>query len=520
MRSWRRFLVVASILLMVAMLLPAIPVAAQEPPPAPSETPETPPSPTADPAQPEAPEPTPTEPPEAPEPTPTEPPLAPEPTPTEAPVTPEPTEAPVTPAADALPPAPEAPAPAVVEPPRPTAPTYTIFATREGLVGHRTANGHRIRPRDRFVALPSWSVLSSRDGYEFQVRVTYRDRSVVLPVWDVGPWNTRDDYWNQNRRYSDLPPGLPMAQAARQQGYNGGRDEFGRRIRMPNGIDIADGAFWDDLGMVHEDWVEVTFLWLGEDPVAGGVAEAASDERAVIEPDAVVVDDGAPGYDAPDGKWYDAACGLNGRHGWTYGTPDAAESNTRATWQPAPPEPGLYELFAFIPSCGERPTSSARYRVTHDGAVTEVLVDQGAAVGGWASLGVYHMGDGPSAVELSDLTGDEGRPVRFDAVKLLRRGDTLPPDARVSEAQLQPDGALLVRWSGTDDVSGIASFDVQVRRLPDGGWTEWQRGATTGEALFVPPGPGEYAFRARARDWLGHEQPWREEHDLTVSVGP
>src|SRR3712207_4550370 len=96
-------------------------------------------------------------------------------------------------------------APAYADEATPYAPTYTIFATREGLVGHRTANGHRIRPRDRFVALPSWKVLSSNGGDEFQVRVTYRGRSVVLPVWDVGPWNTNDDYWSPERRYSDLP---------------------------------------------------------------------------------------------------------------------------------------------------------------------------------------------------------------------------------------------------------------------------------------------------------------------------
>jgi hypothetical protein len=394
-----------------------------------------------------------------------------------------------------------------------------VFATRQGLVGHRTANGHRIRPRDRFVALPSWSVLSSRGGYEFQVRVTYNGRSAVLPVWDVGPWNTRDDYWNPGRRYSDVQVGMPMAQAARQ-GYNGGRDEFGRRIGLPNGIDIADGAFWDDLGMTQSDWVEVTFLWLGADPgVSNGVVEVASDARAVIEPGAVVVDDGAPGYDAPDGKWYDAPCGLNGRHSWTFGTADPAESNTRASWQPPLPSAALYELFAFIPSCGETPTTAARYRVTHDGAVTEVTVNQAASLGSWVSLGVYHMGDGPASVELSDFTGDEGSPVRFDALKWIARGDTLPPDARVSEAATY-EGGLIVRWGGSDDVSGIASYDVQVRLLPDGGWTDWQMATAASEALFVPSAPGLYGFRARARDWLGHEQTWREADDVTAQVGP
>ncbi len=402
----------------------------------------------------------------------------------------------------------------------PVAPTYRVFATRQGLVGHRTANGHRIQPRDRFVALPSWSVLSSRNGHEFQVRITYRDRSVILPVWDVGPWNTHDDYWSPSRRYGDLGVGVPMAQAARLDGYNNGRDEFGRRIRHPNGIDIADGAFWDDLGMTDSDWVEVSFLWLGADPGAtGGQATlAAASDRTAVEPGAIVVDDGAEGYTVVDGeRWYDAACGMDSRHVWTYGTPDAKQSTNQAVWIPALPGEHFYEILAFVPSCGPTPTERARYVVSHSGATSEVIVNQASAIGGWVSLGVFHMGNGGS-VTLSDLTGDDGRVVRFDAIKWVARSDMAPPDARVTEVAPQAEGGLLVRWSGHDDVSGIASFDIQMRRLPDGEWTDWQVKTTEREALFVPPEPGGYAFRARARDWVGAEQPWRDAADVQIEI--
>jgi hypothetical protein len=60
---------------------------------------------------------------------------------------------------------------------------------------------------------------------------------------------------------------------------------------------------------------------------------------------------------------------------------------------------------------------------------------------------------------------------------------------------------------------------VQVRRLPNGGWTDWQSGATTTQAAFVPPGPGGYAFRARARDWMAHQQDWRGADDVQAQVG-
>jgi hypothetical protein len=67
------------------------------------------------------------------------------------------------------------------------APTYRVLATREGLVGRRTANNHVIKSRDHFVSLPSWSVLSPKDTSQFAVRLTYNGRTVIAPVWDVGP---------------------------------------------------------------------------------------------------------------------------------------------------------------------------------------------------------------------------------------------------------------------------------------------------------------------------------------------
>jgi hypothetical protein len=54
---------------------------------------------------------------------------------------------------------------------------------------------------------------------------------------------------------------MPMAHAAYFQGYNGGKDGWGRAIGSPGGIDIGDGTF-HDLGMTGSDWVTVTFLWV------------------------------------------------------------------------------------------------------------------------------------------------------------------------------------------------------------------------------------------------------------------
>ncbi|MGW9441182.1 SH3 domain-containing protein [Streptomyces sp. NPDC055607] len=206
-------------------------------------------------------------------------------------------------------------------------PTYRLFATREGLVGGTTANGHVIRERDHFVALPSRRMLASDGGREYRVRLCYKGRCETAPVWDVGPWNTRDDYWNppaQRETWRDLPQGRPEAQAAFQNGYNGGLDEFGRRVANPAGIDVADGTFWDGLGMTGNDWVDVTFQ--PEDD-GGGRTTVTAWADANVRSCASTECDRASTVRA--GESYPANC-------WTIGQKVTAEGYTSDKWVQLP----------------------------------------------------------------------------------------------------------------------------------------------------------------------------------------
>lgn len=146
------------------------------------------------------------------------------------------------------------------------APTYRLRVTRQGMVGGRTANGHIITKNDMFVSLPSWTALSSRNGNEYMVRLSANGKSVVVPVMDVGPWNHDDNYWDANREiYKDLPVGWPQDHAAYYEKYNKGRAQKGY-VRFPSAVDIGDGAYWA-LGLGGaQATVNVTFLWLGNDP--------------------------------------------------------------------------------------------------------------------------------------------------------------------------------------------------------------------------------------------------------------
>ncbi|MCW2631617.1 MAG: type 3 domain protein [Pseudonocardia sp.] len=191
------------------------------------------------------------------------------------------------------------PAPAdqflLAKPPQPLVlQTHRIFATREGLVGHTTANGHVISENDHFVALPSRRALSPRDSQDYSVKVCApTGKCAWAPVWDVGPWNTRDDYWNPpgvRQDWAQLPQGTPQSQAAYRDGFNGGLDQFGRKVANPAGIDLADGVFRDALGLTDNAYVTVDYLWTGRAAlwqvvIANPLVEVRSAPRA----DAVVV---------------------------------------------------------------------------------------------------------------------------------------------------------------------------------------------------------------------------------------
>ncbi len=294
-------------------------------------------------------------------------------------------------------------------------PTFRVRATRMGMVGGRTANGYIIQPRARFVSLPSWRSLSSRGGNEYQVRITYRGRSSVAPVWDVGPWNTRDDYWSTAReRFSDLPRGWPQDHAAFYEKYNDGYAEKGY-VRFPTAIDVGDGVWWDDLGIVGDQAeVEVTFLWLGRDPLA----EAAAPDPKASE---FVIDELGANFHINPVTWYHSPVGCGeGRHAyWTLSTNDPAQVQNKAFWQPVLPRDGLYDVYVHVPICPNKHpiTQQARYLVQHSAGAQEIVINQ-AEQTHWVLLGRFPFAAGDSGfLYLTDVAGDAKRAIWFDQAK-------------------------------------------------------------------------------------------------------
>jgi hypothetical protein len=171
--------------------------------------------------------------------------------------------------------------------------TYRVYATQ---YAPNTPGAVEVAVPDKcakFAGLRNQTVLNQFNcpaGYrldmDWRVVVT-RDsgQTATLPVREVGPWNTDDNYWagpgstRPRRMYTDLPRGVPEAQAAFYNGYNtvpncvslstgqpsgkpGGADQFGRCVLNPAGIDLSiEAAKQLGLGNLENAWVTVSFLW-------------------------------------------------------------------------------------------------------------------------------------------------------------------------------------------------------------------------------------------------------------------
>jgi LysM repeat protein len=145
--------------------------------------------------------------------------------------------------------------------------SYEVFATRYDSKGAYT------------VALPDQCLKFANGGLHmcdskgyiagagYSVAISYKS-GLGVRVGEAGPWNIEDNYWasavdpQPRRMFADLPVGMPEAQAAYFNGYNGGKDQYGRKVTSPFAIDLAFKV-GDDIGLPAKknDWITVSFLW-------------------------------------------------------------------------------------------------------------------------------------------------------------------------------------------------------------------------------------------------------------------
>jgi Tol biopolymer transport system component/outer membrane protein assembly factor BamB len=97
-----------------------------------------------------------------------------------------------------------------------------------------------------------------------------------------------------------------------------------------------------------------------------------------------------------------------------------------------------------------------------------------------------------------------------DALLFPTSVDAAGPHSQMSPSpQYVRDSSVLVRWAGTDQGSGIASYDVLVRDGTDGNWQVWQEDVSVTAAQFNGSPGHTYYFRSQAQDVIGHVEPWQ-----------
>jgi hypothetical protein len=114
-------------------------------------------------------------------------------------------------------------------------------------------------------------------------------------------------------------------------------------------------------------------------------------------------------------------CGNNGHAFYAWSVTDPSQSHHWGEWSLQVPQDGLYEIQVHIPYCytGAPETRGARYTITHAQGSNQVVIDQDALVGQWASLGTFEFSAGQGKLRLTNLTNtDTDRGVWFDAIRL------------------------------------------------------------------------------------------------------
>jgi LysM repeat protein len=161
--------------------------------------------------------------------------------------------------------------------------TYNIYATRYDAKGRYT-----VALPDQCLKLTNGGLRTCADrgyvvGQTYSVFISYK-KSLGVNVGESGPWNIDDNFWatladpTPRRMFADLPLGMPEAQAAFYNGYNGGLDQYGRKVTAPFAIDLSFDVA-TDLGLPNKvnDWVNVSFMWT-EGWNLGGSGSGASGE--------------------------------------------------------------------------------------------------------------------------------------------------------------------------------------------------------------------------------------------------
>jgi hypothetical protein len=454
-----------------------------------------------------------------------------------------------------------------------------VFATQ--YAGH---SGYEVAIPDKYIKFanhPDFQYISRPPGYEgnnYQVRLRYGGKDITVKVLDVGPWNIDDNYWNApdapvrpRRLFTDLPQGMPQAQAAFYDNHNGGKDQFGRLVLNPAGIDLTP-AVAADLGLryLENAWIDVSFTWerplteVKTPPYSTGKSKTKNFQVSwstpynAAETIAFYQVQRRIGSDGTWANWQSQTTGKSatfaGEAGKTYYFRARAtdKEGNRSPWSTVKHTIVPHDNNSLIavrsgftgtikqPSSGfylgtVRHSSKAGHKITYrfTGRSVAVIGTKGPGyskakiyidgkyiktIDAYASTVKYRQSlyskswtkSGTHTITIENLA-TSGRS-RLDMDGLAVRDDKSRPLVRLAAPSVSTNVSkgktFKVSWQGSPAGSSIASYRVQRKIGAGGTWVDWKSKTTDKSAIFPGKIGKTYYFRVRANDQAGNLSAW------------
>ena len=95
--------------------------------------------------------------------------------------------------------------------------------------------------------------------------------------------------------------------------------------------------------------------------------------------------------------------------------------------------------------------------------------------------------------------------------------DLTPPTSTMTALPATSSTNIALAWSGSDALSGVASYDLQVR-AGNGAWTDVLTNTTATSTNYNGESNVTYAFRVRASDSAGNVEDWPADADTATLV--
>ena len=96
--------------------------------------------------------------------------------------------------------------------------------------------------------------------------------------------------------------------------------------------------------------------------------------------------------------------------------------------------------------------------------------------------------------------------------------DTTKPTSTVTALPSTSPANISLSWSGSDALSGLSTFDVQVRAGIDGAWTDIFTNTSATSTTYNGVAGVTYYFRTRAMDVVGNVEDWPADYDTYTLV--